>query len=181
MARSRRSVLARVAAYLILVLLFLGGLAYSQRFRIVEWYLDGNRNAREIVIREIVRRSEPSVEKGVRMTIPQTIFSFLAGRRNEEQRERDALKDVRAFSETCFKERWLRFKDIHGQDAVGGFSTRGAEIAVEWRKGPAVEVLASFRVHILKGKATDMRVNERCSFFTELRHYVKERAKKNVP
>ncbi len=181
MARSKRSVLARVAAYLILALLFLGGLAYSQRFRIVEWYLDGNRNAREIVIREIVRRSQPSVEKGVHMTIPQTIFSFLAGRRNEEQRERDALRDVRTFSEMCFRERWLRFIDIHGQAAVGGFATRGADIAVEWRKGGAVEALASFRVHILKGKASDMRVNEKCTFFAELRHYVRQRAKENLP
>ncbi len=177
MARTRRSVLVRVAAYLILALLFFGGLAYSLRYRIVEWYLDGNRRAREIVITEIVRRSEASVEKRVRMTLPQTIFSFLTGRRNEEQRERDALKDVRAFTEMCFRERRLRFRDIHDRATVGAFSTKGADIAVEWLKGETVEVLASFRVHILKGKVSDMRVNQKCPFFTELKRYVVKRAK----
>lgn len=179
MAKTRRHILTKAAAYLILAVLFLGGLAYLLRYRIVGWYLDGNRSARETVISEVVRRSEPSVEKGVKMTIPQTIFSFLAGRRSEDQRESDALKDVRAFTELSFRRRWLRFKDIHGLASVGGFNTLGADIGVEWCRSEAVDVLASFRVNVLKGKASEMRVNTKCGFFVELRRYVGQRAREN--
>jgi hypothetical protein len=179
MARSKRNLLARLAVYSVLALLFLGGLAYSLRFKIVEWYLNGDRKAQEIVISEIARRAVPAIEKGIHMTVPQSIFSFLTGRRSEEQRERDALKDVRAFSEMCFRRHWLRFVDVHGLRSVGAFRTEGSDLAVEWRREGTVEVLASFRVAILKGQAGGLRVNAKCPFFAELDRYVAQRARKN--
>lgn len=174
--KKRRGI--RIVLYIIVALAALGALVYGLRYRILEWYLDGYKPARETVVLEMTARAKAVIEKELHMTIPQSILSFLTGRRSEDARERDAIKDVTSFAEFSFKNRWLRFIDVHGEIAIQGFNLEGADMALEWRRGTP-EVLASFRVNIIKGLATGMRVNENCSFFAELKSYVETRAREN--
>ncbi len=175
---SKRSPI-RIILFVLAGIIVLFVLAYGLRFKIAAWYIDGKSAVREVVVSEIAKRAEPDIERGLHMTIPQTVFSFLTGRRSEGQRERDALKDVIAFSETAFKNHWLRFRDVHDLSALNGFDLRGSELAVIWVRGGASDPLGGFRVDFAKGRGTDLLVNKKCAFFAELKRYVKERAGKN--
>ncbi len=179
MSKSKNRVMFRIAIYIVIGLLALGTLAYALRFRILEWYLDGNKWARETVIIEITARAKVVIEKDIHMTLPQSIFSFLSGRRDQDSRVRDAIKDVISFSELAFKNRWLKFTNVHGELYLNGYDLKGDVMALEWHRQGPVDVLASFKVNFLKREPKDMRVNEKSSFFAELTDYVSKRARAN--
>jgi hypothetical protein len=73
----------------------------------------------------------------------------------------------------------LKFKDVHNLGSVNGFDLHGFDFALGWNRGNTDEVLAAFNVNFLKRKPGKMHVNQRCSFFTELRLYIEKKAKKN--
>jgi hypothetical protein len=103
----------------------------------------------------------------------------MAGKRNEEERQADALKDVRKFGELSFENHWLKFKDVHNVDSLHGFDLHGFSFALEWTRGNMDEVLAAFNVHFLKREVGKMQINQQCGFFTELRLYIEKKARKN--
>lgn len=179
MSRSRSRVLGRIVLVLFFVLLACAGLGYYLRFTLVAWYLDGSRQVEATVMSEITNKAPAVIERELHMTIPQSILSFFAGKRGEEARERDALKDTEAFTELAFKNRWLRFRNVHRQTSIKGFALRGSDVALAWVRGGGEDVLAAFHVHLWKRKASGFLLNEQSGFFTDLTQYVEARAKKN--
>ena len=132
-----------------------------------------------MVILKILGRAEPIIKSEVRMTLFQKIFSALLGRRNEKERQTDALKDVRKFDELSFKNHWFNFKVVHGLDSLNGFKLHGFDFALGWGRGRADDVLAEFNVDFLKRKISKMQVNEASGFFNDLKLFVEKRAKEN--
>ena len=103
----------------------------------------------------------------------------MAGKRNENERQTDALKDVRKFGELGFENHWLKFKDVHNLGSMNGFNPHGFGFALDWIRGNTEEVLAAFNVNFLKTKVSKMQINDYCSFFTELKLYVEKKAEEN--
>jgi hypothetical protein len=113
------------------------------------------------------------------MTLPENIYVLVSGDRNEKERRIDALKDVRTFIESGFKNHWLRFKDVHNLSSINSCPLNGFEFALDWNRGNTEEVLVAFNISFLKRKVDKMQVNDNCSFFKELKSYVKTKAKEN--
>ena len=143
------------------------------------WYMEGNKKVQEMVILTMLQNARPIIEKELKMTLPEKILSSMAGKRNQKERQTDALKDVRKFGELSFENHWLKFKDVHKVDSLNGFDLRGLSFALEWNRGNAPEVLAAFNVHFLKREVGKMQINQSCSYFTELRLYVEKKAKRD--
>ena len=143
------------------------------------WYMEGNAALRETVILQMVEDARPAIEREIKMTLPQKILSRIAGKRNEQERQDDALADVRTFAELSFKNHWLKFKDVHKLDSLGGFSLDGLNFALTWNKNKKEEVLTAFDINILKRKIGRIKTNEACGFFSDLRSYIEKRAKEN--
>ncbi len=170
---SRRIVLSSFLLVLACVLA-----AYALRFTFAAWYLNKNQQARAVIISVVTDEAPPIIERELHMTIPQSILSFLAGRRGEETRERDALEDSRAFTEMALRDHWLRFRDIHWRRNIKGFSLGDSDVALVWHRGGDEDVLAAFRLDLRKKKVSGIRINENSGYFADLRRYVEERAKK---
>jgi hypothetical protein len=175
----RPRALGKIALAFFLILLAFAGLAYAFRFTIAAWYLNGSRQAGAMVVSTVADKAPPVIEQELHMTIPQSILSFFMGRRGEETRERDALKDAETFTEQAFKNHWLRFRDVHGRGSIKGFDLGGSDVALMWVRAGDEDVLAAFHVDLWKKKASGIRVNEKSGFFAELTQYVSRRARKN--
>jgi hypothetical protein len=159
--------------------LAVGLLAYSKRHTIIIWHLQKNSEIQEMVIIEMLENAKPRIERELNMTLPEKIYSLVAGDRSEKDRRIDALVDVRAFIELGFKNHWLRFKDVHNLSSINGFPLNGFEFALDWNRGDTEEVLVAFNIRFLKRKVDKMQVNDDCSFFPELKSYVGTKAREN--
>ncbi len=156
-----------------------GLLAYSNRHSIIIWHLQADKETQEMVIIEMLKSAKPIIERELNMTYPEKILSGATGNRNENDRRIDALVDVSTFVELGFKNHWLRFKDVHNLSSVNDFPLNGLEYAIAWNRGDTEEVLVAFNISCLKRKVCKMQVNDNCSFFKELKVYVKSKAKKS--
>ena len=157
----------------------IGSLMFWQRYKLTVWYLEGNKKAQEMVILQMLENARPIIARNLKMTLPEKILSTLGGNRNQEERQTDALEDVRRFAELGFENHWLKFKDVHNLDSMNGFELHGFSFALGWNEGKTDEVLAAFNVNFLKRKPGKMQINDSCSFFTGLRLYVEKKAKEN--
>ena len=159
--------------------LAVGLLAYSQRHTIIIWHLQANTEKQEMVIIEMLQNAKPRIERELNMTFPEKIYSRVTGNRSQKERRTDALADVRTFIEIGFENNWLRLKDVHNLSSINGFPLNGFEFALDWNRGDTEEVLVAFNISFLKRKVDKMQVNDDCSFFPELKSYVKTKAKEN--
>ena len=141
--------------------------------------MEGNKKIQEMVILTMLDNARPVIERELKMTLPEKILSTMAGKRNQKERQTDALTDVRTFGELSFENHWLKFKDVHNIDSLNGFDLHGFSFALEWNRGNGPEILTAFNIHFLKREVGKMQINPSCSFFTELKSYVEKRAKKN--
>jgi hypothetical protein len=178
-SRVRKRVWRKVVVGLMMGLLAIGSLIFWQRYKLTVRYLEGNKKAQEMVILQMLENARPIIENNLKMTLPEKIFSTMAGKRHEKERQIDALKDVRKFGELGFENHWLKFKDVHSLDSLHGFSLRGFDFALEWIQGNAGEVLEAFNINFLKREVGKMQVNPNCSFFNELKLYVEKKAREN--
>lgn len=183
MARAGSSVRKRVWRKVVVALMVgavaIGSLIFWKRYEIALWYMEGNKKAQEMVILLMLEKARPIIERDLKMTLPEKILSSMVGKRNEKERQTDALKDVRRFGELGFENHWLKFKNVHNLDSMNGFKLHGFDFALGWNRGNMDEVLTAFNVNFLKRKVGKMQINDSCSFFTELRLYVEKKAKEN--
>jgi hypothetical protein len=169
----------KVVIALLAGVLAVGLLAYSKRHTIIIWHLQANTQTQEMVIIEMLENAKPIIERELKMTFPQKIYSRVTGNRSEKERQRNAPADIRTFVELGFKNHWLRFKDVHNLSSINSFPLNGFEFALDWNRGNTEEVLVAFNISFLKRKVCKMQVNDNCSFFKELKGYVETKAKKN--
>ncbi len=132
-----------------------------------------------MVINEMLEEAKPIIERELQMSFVQKVYSQVAGDRNEKERQRDALADVRTFVELGFQNQRIRFKDVHNLSSINNIPLNGFEFAMNWNRGDTEEVLVAFNVSCLKKKVCNMQVNDNCSFFTELKSYVETKAREN--
>ena len=159
--------------------LAIGLLAYSKRHTIIIWHLQANTQIQEMVIVEMLEQAKPIIERELKMTFPEKVFSRVTGNRSEKERQRNAPADIRAFVELGFKNGWLRFKDVHNLSSINNCPLNGFEFALNWNRGDTEEVLVAFNISFLKRKIDKMQVNDNCSFFKELKANVTTKAKEN--
>jgi hypothetical protein len=177
-SRLRKRVWRKVVVALMVGVAAIGSLIFWKRYEIALSYMEGNKKAQEMVILLMLENARPIIEKDIKMTLPQKLLGTVAGKRNEKERQTDALKDVRKFGELGFENHRLKFKNVHALGSMNGFNLHGFNFALGWNRGQTDEVLAAFHVNLLKGKVGKMEINPSCSFFTELRLYVEKKAKK---
>jgi hypothetical protein len=170
----KKAVIAFVAG-----VLAVGLLAYSKRHTIIIWHLQANTKTQETVINEMLENAKPIISRELKMTFPEAVYSRVTGDRNQTERQRDALVDIRAFVELGFENHWLRFKDVHNLSSINSFPIDGFEFALDWNRGNTEEVLVTFNISLLKREVDKIQVNDNCSFFKELKSYVEKKAKKN--
>jgi hypothetical protein len=168
----------------VLIIILLGTaalaiLAVAKRYELTRWYLQGHQRVRDEVILRILETTRPVIESNFKMTALERILSAVVGHRNEKERQTDALKDVRAFSQSGFDHLRLKFEDVHRLKALSGFALEGSDFSLGWNDGKKDEILAAFEVDFWKMKIGRVRVNESCGFFRELRTYVEKRAGQN--
>jgi hypothetical protein len=169
----------KVVVVLTVGVVAISSLIFWQRYKLIVWYLERNKKAQEMVILQMLENARPIIERDLKMTLPEKILSSMAGKRNEKERQTDALKDVRRFGELGFENHWLKFKNVHNLDSMNGFKLHGFDFALGWNRGNTDEVLTEFNVNFLKRKVGKMQINDDCSFFTELKLYVEKKAKEN--
>jgi hypothetical protein len=159
--------------------LAIGLLAYSNRHSIIIWHLQANKQTQEMVLLQMLENAKPIIERELKMTLPQKIVSRVMGDRNEKNRQKDAIDDIRTFVESGFENQRLCFKDVHNLDTINSFAIEGYEFALCWNRGDTEDVLVAFNISFLKGKVVKMQVNESCCFFEELKSYIETKARKN--
>jgi hypothetical protein len=169
----------KVVIALITGILAIGLLAYSKRHSIIIWHLQANKETQEMVLIQMLENAKPIIERELKMTLPQKIVSQVLGDRDEEDRQTDALADIRSFVESGFENHRLSFRDVHKSDSMNSFPLDGFEFALCWNPGGTEEVLVAFNISFLKGKVYKMQVNETCCFFAELRSYIETKAREN--
>jgi hypothetical protein len=177
--RVRKRIWRKVALAVMAGVVAIGALVYWKRYEIAVWYMEGNKKAQEIIILQMLEIAKPIIKRDFTMTLFEKIYSSLAGNRNEKERQADALKDVRAFCESSFKNHRLKFEDVHRLSTLSGFNLKGFDFALAWKRGNTDEVLAAFEVNFSRREIDKMQLNQNCSFFAELRLYVETKAKEN--
>ena len=175
----RKRVWRKVVVALIVGVVAIGSLIFWKRYAIAIRYMEGNKKAQETAILLMLETARPIIERELKMTFPEKIFSSMAGKRNQGERQTDALKDVRAFGELGFENHRLKFKDVHNLRSINGFDLHGFGLALEWNRGNTDEVLSVFHVNFFKREVGEMLINQDCSFFTELRLYIEKKAREN--
>jgi hypothetical protein len=178
-SRIRKRVWKKVVVAVMAGIVAVGSLIYWERYKIVVWYLDGNKKAQEQVILQLLEIAKPIIKRDFTMTFFEKIYSTLAGNRNEKERQTDALKDVRSFSQSAFENHRLKFENVHKLGSLNGFNLQGFDFALEWNRGNMEDVLMAFDVNFLKREIGKIQINDKCSFFTELRLYIEKKAKEN--
>jgi hypothetical protein len=175
----RKIVWRRFVVALAVVIVIIGSLILWKRYAMAVWYMEGNKKIQELLILTMLDNARPVIERELKMTLPEKILSTMAGKRNQKERQTDALKDVRRFGELSFENHWLKFRDVHHLDSLKGFDLRGFGFALEWNRENTDEVLAVFNIYVLKREIGKMQINPSCSYFAELKSYVEKRAKEN--
>jgi len=160
-------------------LVVLGSLLYWKRYDIVLRILQGSAAARDMAILKIQERAAEAIETEVTMTGFQKVFSALTGRRSEDERQADALDDVRAFNELSFEDDRLSFDVAHGLDSLHGSALHGSDFVLVWNGGSTDEVLAEFDVNFLTRKAERILVHQESGYFTVLGRHIETRAREN--
>jgi hypothetical protein len=178
-SRVRKRVWRKVVVALMVGVVVIGSLIFWKRYEIALWYMGRNKQAQEMTILLMVENARPIIEKELKMTLPEKLLSSMAGKRNQKERQTDALKDVRRFGELGFENHWLKFKGVHNLDSLNGFNLHGFSFALEWSRENKEEVLSAFNVNFFKREVGKMQINQNCSFFTELRLYIEKKAKQN--
>lgn len=169
----------KVLISFVAVVLVIGLFTYTKRYAILISYLQSNTDAQEMIIHEMVVRAKPIIERELQLSFLEKAYTWGTGKRSEKERQVDASADVRKFVESAFKNKTLRFKDVHNLKEINNFSLKGTEIALDWNEGHKEEVLVAFNISLLKRKVESMEVNKNCSFFRELKSYIETRARKN--
>jgi hypothetical protein len=176
----RKRVWRKVVVALIVGVVALGALIYWKRYQIVLWNMEGNKKAQETSVLMMLENARPIIAKELKMTLPEKIIATLTGKRNEKERQADALKDIRRFAELNFANHRLKFIDVHNLRSVNGFNLQGLDFALGWNRGNKQEVLSAFNFNFLKRDiGNKFQINPTCSFFTELRLYIEKKAKEN--
>lgn len=178
-SRVRKKVWRKAVVVLMAGVVAICALIFWQRHKMTVWYLEGNKTAQEMVILQMLESARPIIERDLKMTLPEKILSTMSGKRNEKERQTDALKDVRKFGELSFENHWLKFKDVHNLGSLNGFDLHGFDFALGWNRGNKEEVLEAFNINFLKREIGKMQINQYCSFFPELKLYVEKKAKEN--
>ncbi len=177
--RVRKRIWKKIVIGLMAGIVVVGSFVYWRRYDLALWYLEGNKTAQEAVILQMVEIARPIIEKEFRMDLTAKIYSALAGRRNEKERQSGALGDVRTFCALSFKNHKLKFKDVHNLASLNGFKLQGFDLALAWNGGNVEDVVMAFAVNFLKRKLGRVQVNENNSFFTALKSYIEKRAQEN--
>ena len=178
-SRVRKRAWRKIVVALAVGVVIIGSLFFWKRYAMAIWYMEGNKKIQELVILTMLDNARPVIERELKMTLPERILSTMAGKRNQKERQSDALKDVRRFGELSFENHWLKFRDVHHLDSLKGFDLRGFGFALEWNRESTDEVLAAFNINVLKREIGKMQINPSCSYFAELKSYVEKRAKEN--
>jgi hypothetical protein len=168
-----------VVIALVIGVLGVGLLAYGKRHAIIVWHLQANKETQEMVLIQMLENATPIIERELKMTLPQKIVSQVLGDRDEEDRQTDALADIRSFVESGFENHRLSFRDVHKSDSINNFPLDGFEFALCWNPGGTEEVLVAFNISFVEGKVDKMQVNETCCFFAELKSYIETKAREN--
>jgi hypothetical protein len=174
-----KRVVLKVVIAVMVGLVVIGSLTYWKRYDIAVWIMRGSTDAQEMVIGKIQERAAPVIETEITMTFFQKVFGALTGRRNEKERQADALDDVREFNELSFQNHWFSFDVAHNRDSLHGFTLHGYDFVLGWNRGSTDEVLAEFDVDFKTRKLKRLLINEACSYFTDLKPYIEKRAKEN--
>jgi hypothetical protein len=143
------------------------------------WYMVASGRAQERVITGILDKAAPIVRTEVTMNFLQKFLASITGRRTEQQRQTDALSDIRTFSEQAFNNHWLRFRVTRNLSSLNGHRLHGYDYSLDWGKAGVDEVLAEFSVDFLKGTMSKTLINQDCGYFSELSLYIRERATAN--
>jgi hypothetical protein len=178
-SRIRKRVWRKIVAGLIVGVAVIGLFLFWKRFDIAASYMEGNKIAREMVILQMLEYAKPVIKSEFTMTFFEKLFSALANKRNEKERQADALKDVRDFCASCFEKHQLKFMNVHNMGTLNKYNLYGFDFALTWNPGKADEVLMAFNISFLKREIGTVQLNEHCSFFTDLRLYVEKKAKEN--
>lgn len=178
-ASVRKGVWRKVVVVLLLGIVAISSLGFWKRYEIGLWLMQQNNVAQEMAILQILESAAPILKRDIKMTYLQQIFSALLGKRNEKERQTDALKDVRQFNELAFRNHWLNFKVVHGLSSWNGFTLHGFDFVLGWNRGNADEVVAEFNVNFRKRHLDKIQINQDCRFFIELKSYIEKRAKVN--
>ena len=176
-SKIRSRVRNKLVPVLIVSALAVVSIMFWKRFDIGVWYMNRNQAVREKVILHMLEIARPLIERDVKMSLPQRVLSALAGRRNEKERQSDALKDVRAFGEMCFENRWITFIKAPRSNPMSDGRFVRFRFALSWNRVRAGEVLAAFNVHFLKREIGEMQINPGCRFFVDLKLYVETKAR----
>jgi hypothetical protein len=153
----RKRVRRKVVVALMVGVVAIGLLIFWRRYEIAIWYMEGNKNVQEMVILTMLENARPIIERDLKMTLPEKMLSSMAGKRNQKERQTDALQDVRTFGELGFENHWLKFKDVHTLGSMHGFDLHGFRFALEWNRGTTNEVLSAFNVNFLKREVGKMQ------------------------
>jgi hypothetical protein len=173
--RTWMKVVIAVTAGLVLI----GSLTYWKRYDIAVWIMRSSNGTQEMVIRKIQERAVPIIETEITMTFFQKVFGALTGRRTEDERQADALVDVREFNELSFDNHWFSFDVAHNRDSLHGFKLHGYDFVLIWTRGTEDDVLAEFDVDFKTRKLERILINQASSYFTDLQPYVEDRAREN--
>ena len=177
--RVRKRVWRKITVGLVVGVAAIGLLVFWQRFHIAVSYMEGNKIAQEMVILQILDYAKPVIKTNITMTFFEKIYSALANKKSEKERQADALKYVRDFSAASFANHQLKFMDVHNMKTMNKYNLHGFDFVLSWNPGKAAEVLMAFNISFLKRKIGTVQLNEDCSFFADLQLYVEKKAKEN--
>ena len=175
-AKKRRWIIAVLA---VVVFAGFGSLVVWKRFEITARYMQGSKDAQEQAILLMLTEAKPDIQKNLKMNFLEKVFSNIAGRRDESQRQADALTDVREYAEWSFKNHWLNYKDVHKVSSIDGYELHGYDFALCWNQGKTEEVVSAFNVNFLTRAVANKKVNFNCGYFAGLRLYIEKKARVN--
>lgn len=158
----------------------ISSLVVWKRFEITaRYFLQGSKDAQEQAILLMLTEANPDIHKNLKMSFLEKTFSKIAGRRDENQRQVDALNDVRKYAEWSFKNHWLNYKDVHNVSSIDGYDLHGYDFALCWNQGETEEVVSAFNVNFLTRSVVNKEVNLNCGYFAGLRLYIEKNAREN--
>ena len=141
--------------------------------------MEGNKIAQEMVILQMLEYAKPVIKSNITMSFFAKVFSALANKKNEKERQADALKYVRDFCESSFAKHQLKFMNVHNRGTLNNYNLHGYDFVLGWNPGKADEVLMAFNISFLKREIGTVQLNEDCSFFADLKLYVEKKAQEN--
>jgi hypothetical protein len=168
-----------IAVLAMVVIAGVSSLVVWKRYEITARYMQGSKDAQEQAILLMLSEAKPDIHKNLKMSFLEKSFAKIAGRRDENQRQVDALDDVRRYAEWNFKNHWLYYKNVHNVSSIDGFDLHGHDFALCWNQGEKEEVVSAFNMNFLTRGAVNMEVNHNCGYFAGLRLYIEKNARVN--